>query len=70
MDKVQVANPTFESMDNPVPFKIEIDNGVSLGFKISVGFWLFSLIFFIILMILLRILGVSFISMPIGFAAS
>ena len=67
MDKVQVANPTFESMDNPIPFKIEIDNGVSLGFKIAVGFWLFSLIFWIILMILLKILGVSFISIPYAF---
>jgi len=70
MDKIQVANSSFEGMDNPVPFKIEIDNGISLGFKIAVGFWLFSLVFFIVLTILLKLLGVSFVSMPVGFAAS
>ncbi len=64
MEKIQVANPTFESIDNPVPFKVEIDNGVSLGFKIAVGFWLFSSVFFILLIILLKLLGVSFILGP------
>jgi lipoprotein signal peptidase len=56
MTDVPIKNATNEK-DAPVPIKIEITNGVSFGFLAAVGFWFFTLIFGILVILVLYLLG-------------
>ena len=58
MADIPIKNATDEK-DQLTNLKIEISNGISLGFQIAVGFWFFTLIFAILVIIVLSIVGVS-----------
>ncbi len=51
-----IKNATNER-DAPQPFKIEISNGISFGFLAAVGFWFFTTIFGIIVVLVLYSVG-------------
>jgi hypothetical protein len=57
MTDTPIKNATDEK-DIPQPLKIDITNAVSFGFLAAVGFWLFTLIFGILIILVLYLIGV------------
>lgn len=64
MTDLPIKNATDER-DQPAPFKIEISNGISFGFLSAIGFWFFTLIFVIFVLLVLWAFGFQFASAPI-----
>ena len=58
MTDIPIKNATNEK-DLPVAVKIDIANGISAGFQLAVGFWLFTLIFSILVIAILWAVGVK-----------
>ncbi len=52
-----IKNATNEK-DQPTSFKVEISNGISFGFLAGMGFWFFTVIFGIIVVVVLYAVGI------------
>jgi len=57
MTDVPIKNATNEK-DIPQAIKVDISNSVSFGFQAAIGFWFFTLIFAILLIMILALAGV------------